>query len=361
MKLQFKTLILLLVLPALMVANHDKFKGKYTKEKTVKKEFTVNRDAALKISNSYGNVDVATWDENRTVIEVRIKTNSDNEEKAQKKLDEITIEFSATASLVSAKTLFKNKKSSWNLWGSGNHKVSMEINYIIKIPVTNSVDLNNDYGAISLDKLEGNAKIDCDYGQLLIGELLAENNLLSFDYTNKSTIAFMKSGKIDADYSSFTLEKGENIDLNADYSDSEFKDIQDINYNCDYGKVEIESARNVKGQGNYLTNRIGSVSGSLVLNTNYGSIKVERLTGSAKNVTIDADYTGVKLGFASDYSFSFEVGLSYANLGGEEDVTVTNKSKESNRKTYSGYHGSNSSGNKIKINSDYGGVTFVKN
>jgi hypothetical protein len=344
-----------------MVANHDKFKGKYTKEKTVKKEFTVNRDAMLKIDNSYGNVDVATWNENRTVIEVRIKTNSDNEEKAQKKLDEITIEFSATASMVSAKTIFNDNKGSWNLWGNSNNNVSMEINYIIKIPVTNSVDLDNDYGAISLDKLEGNANINCDYGQLLIGELLAENNRLNFDYTNKSTIAFMKSGKIDADYSSFTLEKGGNIDLNADYTQSEFKDIQNINYNCDYGKVEIESVRNVTGKGDYLTNRIGSVSGSLSMNTDYGSIKVERLSESAKDVTIDADYTGIKLGFASDYSFSFDIDLSYSSLGGEEYVTVTNKSKESSRKTYSGYHGSSSSGNQIKINSDYGGVTFIKN
>ncbi len=72
----------------------------------------------------------------------------------------------------------------------------MEINYTIKVPVTNSVNLENDYGAISLDKLEGQAKISCDYGQLRIGELWAENNSLNFDYTNKSTIAFMKSGKI---------------------------------------------------------------------------------------------------------------------------------------------------------------------
>jgi hypothetical protein len=361
MKLQFKTLIVLLILPALMVANHDKFKGKYTKEKTVKKEFSVNRDAVLKVSNSYGNVDVVTWNENRTVIEVRIKTNSDSEEKAQKKLDEITIEFSGTASLVTAKTLFGNKKDSWSFWGDGHKNVSMEINYTIKLPRTNSVDLNNDYGAISLDKLEGTANINCDYGQLLIGELMADNNVLRFDYTSKSTIAYMKSGKINADYSSFTLEKGGNIDLSADYTQSEFKDIQDITFNCDYGKVEIEKARNISGRGDYLTQRIGSVNGSLSLNSDYGSIKVDRLTGSAKSVTIDGDYTGIKLGFARDYSFSFNVDLTYCSLGGEETVTVTNKSVENSRKTYAGYRGSNNSGNLIKINSDYGGVTFFEN
>ena len=360
MKLQFKHLIVLFLLPAFVLANDCKFSGKYTKEKTVKKEYTVNSDAMLKVDNSYGNVDIVTWNENRTVIEVHIKTNSDNEEKAQKKLDAISIEFSGSPSLVSAKTIFQKNKSSWSFWGKNNN-VSMEINYTIKIPVGNSVDLDNDYGAISLDKLEGNAKIDCDYGQLRIGELWGDNNSLSFDYTSKSTIAYMKSGKIDADYSGFVLEKGERLELSADYTHSEIMDIKDINYNCDYGKVVIGSANDIHGTGDYVTNRIGGVSGSLTLDTDYGSIKVDRLLGTAKDVTIEADYTGIKLGIDSGYSFDFDIGLSYCSLKGEENVTVTKSHKVSSRRTYAGYHGSKNSGNSIKINSDYGGVTFYKN
>ena len=360
MKLQYKTLIIIFLLPVLVLANHGKFNGKYTKEKTVKKEYTVNSDALLEIDNSYGNVDIISWNENRTVIEVYIKTNSNDEEKAQKRLDDITIEFSGSSSIVSAKTVFKTKKSSWKFWGKDN-SVKMEINYIIKVPVTNSVNLENDYGAISLDKLEGHAKISCDYGQLHIGELWAENNSLNFDYTNNSTIAFMKSGKIDADYSGFTLEKGEKLELNADYTNSEIQDIGDINYNSDYGKVVIGSADKVVGVGDYVTNRIGTITGSLDLNTDYGSIKVERLEGSAKNVTIEADYTGVKLGFAPDYNFNFYIDLSYASLKGDDDVTVTKSHKDNSRRTYEGYHGNNNSGNTVRINSDYGGVTFDKN
>jgi hypothetical protein len=360
MKPYYKTLLLILILPAVVTANHDKFKGKYTKEKTVKKEYTVNSDALLEIDNSYGNLDIVSWNESRTVIEVHITTNSNDEEKAQKKLDDITIEFYGSSSRVSAKTIFKSKKSSWSFWGK-NNSVKMEINYTIKVPVTNSVNLENDYGAISLDKLDGQAKIDCDYGQLRIGELRAENNSLNFDYTNNSTIAFMKSGTIEADYSGFTLEKGGKLGLNADYTNSEIQDIDEIKYNSDYGKVVIGNAVNVFGGGDYVTNRIGTITGSLDLNTNYGSIKVERLEGSAKNVTIEADYTGVKLGFSSDYSFNFDIDLSYASFKGKENVTVSKTQKDNNHSTYKGYHGNSNSGNMVKINSDYGGVAFIKN
>ena len=47
----------------------------------------------------------------------------------------------------------------------------MKINYTIKMPVNNSLNLNNDYGAINLNKLDGKATINCDYGKLIIGEL----------------------------------------------------------------------------------------------------------------------------------------------------------------------------------------------
>jgi len=349
-----------MLIPAMLVANNDIKKGKHKKEKTIKKEFTVNANAELEVDNSYGNIDIATWNENRTVIEVNISASGNDEEKVQKRLDDITVEFNASSSLVSAKTLFSKKKKSWSWWGNNNNNINIEINYTIKIPITNSVDLDNNYGSILISKLEGVANISCDYGQLIIGELMADNNSLNFDYTNKSTISYMKSGKINADYSSFTIDKIEILDLNADYSKSEIGEVTSINYNCDYGKVEINKVNNVHGRGDYVTNQLGAVTGSLNLNTDYGSITTDRITGSAKNTTITADYTRIKLGFDSDYHFDYMINLTYASLKGKDYLTTKHSSVESGRKKYSGYHGSENSGNTMIINSEYGGVTLSK-
>jgi hypothetical protein len=362
MKLLFKTLILLLCFPALVMASNEdgKFKGKYTKEKTVNKEFTVNPNAGLEVSNMYGNIDIVTWNENRTVFEVHIKANGNDEAKVQEKLNEIRIEFTKNSSLVTAKTMF-SEKTKWNSWwGKDNKKVSVEVNYIIKLPVGNSVDLNNDYGAISLNELDGNANISCDYGQLNIGELRGENNYLNFDYTSNSTIEYMKNGKINADYSGFTLEKVGDLELNADYTQSEVVEALDVKYNCDYGKVTIGQAEDVIGSGDYVTNRLGTISGSVNLNTDYGSIRINRMTATAKNVKINSNYTGIKLGFDSGYSFNFALDLSYSGFHGDESVTVSSKSVQNSKKQYSGYHGIKNSGNKVSINSDYGSITFIK-
>jgi len=363
MKTYYNILFCLLMIPALAVAGGgDKWKGKYTKEKKLNKEYTVNANAGLRVNNSYGNIDIVTWSENRTVIEVTIKTNGDNEEKVQQRLDDITVEFSGNGSLVSAETKFGSGKSGWkSWWNKGSNNVSMEVNYIIKIPVTNTVDLDNGYGTITLDRLEGNAKINCDYGQIIIGELMADDNYLNFDYTKKSTIRYMKSGRIIADYSAFTLDKVGDVEINADYTNTEIKDAENVNYNSDYGKVTIGKANGVEGNGDYVTVRLGDISGDVNLRSSYGSIKIERLTSNAKDVTISSNYTGISLGLDNGYNFDFDLDLRYGGFSGKDLVDVKHSDKSGSSKKYEGTHGTSNSGNKININSNYGSVSFKRN
>ncbi|MFD0861648.1 hypothetical protein ACFQ1M_05485 [Sungkyunkwania multivorans] len=357
----YRTVCILLMIPSMMMANHDKWKGKYTKEKKIKKEFNVNADALLKLNNSYGNLYLTSWDQNKVVIEVHVKTNGNNEEKVQKKLDEIDVQFEGSSQMVYAKTIFnKNKKSSWWKWSDSN-SVHMEINYTVKVPITNNVDLNNDYGSISLDRLQGRADISCDYGKIDIGELLANDNKLSFDYTSGSSISYMKNGKINADYSGFTLEKAENLVISADYTNSKIGQAKSLTYSCDYGNITIDEIDNLKGSGDYITTRIGKVHGNVDISSDYGSIKIEEMASDAGNVDIRSDYTGIRIGYATDYYFDFEVRLDYAGFKGKDDLQFKIKRVDGSDKYYTGYHGRENSGNRMTITADYGSITLNKN
>lgn len=358
---RYNTLLIffLAIAPSIVLAGTKNPKGKYTKEKKVTKEYTVNSDATLEIDNSYGEINMVTWNENRVVIEVHVKTNSNDEDQAQDKLDDIDVKFDGNSNYVSARTSFSSSsKSWWNSWRSSN--VNMEINYTIKLPVTNAIDISNDYGGISINKLEGTAKISCDYGKLTIGDLLGENNYLNFDYTKNSNINYIKSGSINANYSSFKLDNGDKIDLNADYSKSEFGNIKDLNYTCDYGSITIEEIGKLRGRGDYLSARIDRVREDLNITADYGSIKIEEVLPSANNIRIQSDYTGIKLGYHNDYQFKFDIKLEYAGLSGKEDLTILKEHKRSSDRSYEGYHGDASSSNTVSINSKYGGVTLYK-
>lgn len=357
-KLYFLTIFLLI---SHLTFAENVWDGRHTKEKIIKKEYSVNRDALLKINNSYGNINIITYSGNTVSIEVKIKTNGNNLDKVEEKLNSINVDFQATSSLVSARTIFnKIKSGSWWSWGTNNN-VNMEINYLIKLPITNSVDLNNDYGSINLDRLDGHAKINCDYGKITTKELMADNNSISFDYTNNSYFEYIKSGKINADYSGFTVAKTKNLDINADYTKSIVEIAEDVNYTCDYGSVTIEKANNVNGNGDYLTARFGEVYKTINIVADYGSIKIDRMKANAGNVTIASDYAGVTIGYDSEYQFKFDIKLEYASLRGAEDFQFTKKKTESSDKYYQGYSGDANTNNLIKIVSEYGSVTFKRN
>ena len=353
-------LLLAALLPFNLMAT-DGLKGKHTKEKTVKKEFVVNSDALLKVSNSYGNLNITSWNENKVVIEVHITVNGNNEEKVSDKLNGITIAIDGTRSIVSAKTLFNENKSSWN-WGWGNNSnVNMQIDYNIKVPVKNSVHLNNDYGSITLDRIDGHAKISCDYGRLEIGELHGRNNELNFDYTSKSTIGYIKSGKIKADYSGFTIDKAEDLDINSDYTNGTISKMQNLTYHNNYGKIEVNEVNNVDGNGDYINVKLGTVHGNVDITSDYGGIQIGNMAADANNLTIRSDYTGVKIGYHPDYHFNFEISTEYAGVSGKDNFEIIVSKEESSEKFYQGYYGASSSTNRVSITSDYGGVSFSKN
>jgi len=358
---QFKYLFLFIfALPALVMANDGKLKGKYTKEKTISKEYDVNSDAVLKVSNSYGNLTLTSWNENRIVIEVLIKTNGNNEDKVQKKLDEITVAFEASSDMVSAKTKFnKDKGWGWN-WGS-NGNVNMQIDYTIKVPIKNSVHLSNDYGNISLDRIDGYAKISCDYGRLDIGELHGRNNDLNFDYTSKSSIGYIRSGNIRADYSGFTIEKAGDLVLNADYTNSNIGEMNNLQYASDYGNLVVGTADSVTGSGDYINVKLGTVNGNVEINSDYGSVKIDNMAADAGNINIHSDYTGIKIGYNPNYHFDFEITTSYADVSGKEGFEIGISNEKKGDRYYKGYYGSANSGKNISITSKYGSVSFTKN
>lgn len=355
----YKALIVFFLIPAMACAEGD-FRGKYTKQKRVNKEFRVSPNDLLKISNSYGNIDIVTWDQNRVEIEVIVRTNGNDEEKVEKKLKEIDVIFNQSSGMVSAKTIFEKESGGSFLSAlfGGSSNVNMEINYRVKAPVTNRVDLSNDYGSINLDKLEGDAQISCDYGKIMIGELHGNNNQLDFDYTRNSNIGYVKRAKINADYSEFTIDEAGTLDLSADYTDSNVLKVENLSFNNDYGSLKVERLKNIKGEGDYLGIKLGLVYGSLDINMDYGSLVVQKIMPSFKDIHINSDYTGVKLGYDREAPFSFEVKTAYGGVNGVNNFTVNKRNQSGSDNYYQGYHRSENTGGRIYVDSSYGSVSF---
>ncbi len=354
-----KILFLVCLVPLVGLANTNPVKGKYEKTKTINKEFTVNADALVKINNKYGNLDVVTWAENRVVIEVKITVNGNNEEKVNARLDRITVDFSSSKSEVTAKTVLQKSSSGWF---NNNNNMNYEINYTVKMPVTNDANLINDYGTITLSELRGKANINCDYGKVIIGSLYHEDNKINMDYTSNSEIEYINSGTIRADYSSLNVEKAKSIELIADYTNTSFENIENLDFNCDYGKIEVNNGNVIVGNGDYLTMRFGTIHKKLKIVSDYGGIRINKLMKGFESVSIHTDYTQIKIGLESDISFKFTAKLSYAGFDIDaENVNYYKKIVKSSSKYYEGYVNKENSSSLIEIESDYGSVKMFNN
>ncbi len=360
--LLYKSILsLLLLVPMTLSAGKDKMGGKYTKEKTIKKEFNVNANALLKIKNSYGNLNLTSWNENRVVIEVQIKTNGNNEERVQERLNEIDVDFDSSSNLVSARTLFGDRSNNWGWKWNKKKNVNVQVNYTIKLPIKNSINLSNDYGNIYLDRVDGHAKISCDYGKMDIGELRGRNNELRFDYTSRSSFEFINSGEIIADYSGFTVEKAGDLLVKSDYTNAVIKEMGNLDYASSYGSIEANEVNSVKGNGDYIGVKLGVVHGDVNITADYGSVKISEMTPEAGDINIKADYTGIKIGYNPGYHFDFEINTEYAGVSGKDDFEMQVSKERSSEKYYNGYYGSDNSGNVVYLDSEYGGITFYKN
>ncbi|MDT0644397.1 hypothetical protein RM553_16280 [Zunongwangia sp. F363] len=356
----YKLLILAIIAPGLAFCHND-FTGKHTEKKKISKEFKVSATSNLMIDNSYGNIDISTWDENRVVIEVFIETNGNDAEAVRKKLEEINVEFNQSSSGVSAKTHFsKENQSWWNQLFGGSNNVNMQVNYVVKAPARNNVNISNDYGGIYLDRLLGNSRISCDYGKIDIGELRGNSNDISFDYTRNSHIGYVKNAEINADYSDYVIEEAGKLNINADYTSSKILKVEDATFNCDYGSISVEKVKKLYGNGDYLTTKIGRVFTSVILDLDYGSASVEKLVKGTREVKIESDYTGIKIGYDEAQPFSFDITTSYGDVNGVDSFEVNKRHDSGTKKTYQGYHLSEGSGNQVSISTSYGSVSFRK-
>ena len=355
MKTIVKITLILFLIPSFLFANE--FSGKHTKTKTLTEEFNVSADGLVHIHNKYGSIDIKSWDQNKVSIEVIITINGNSESKVQEGLDRIDVQFENSGHEVSAMTKIE-KKNNWSWFGNKNN-VNMDIKYIVRMPISNSLDVSMDYGDVMIDKLEGSANIEIDYGKLIAGELLNAHNDINMDYSPASSIEVLTNGIINIDYSTIEIGQSANIELNSDYSNTTFGNAKNVTFNCDYGNLIVENAENVIGDSDYLNLKIGKISDTFKITADYGNLKIQELGVNFNLIELETEYMGVKIGIDKNSSFGLIADMHYGSLHVPDSFNMIKKIEKNSKKYYEGTY--NGTDGEININSQYGSVKIYQN
>lgn len=351
MKTPFKLLIIAFLLPLLGFSNGDDLA--FTKQKNIKKAYIVNSDAGINIDNSYGNIYVTTWDEDKIEIDVLIKVSGDSEAWVTKRISDIDVEIEALKSMVSARTIIGRS----DFYNNGNSN-SFEINYTIKIPKKGSINLNNKYGDIITGDIMNKTDIVLKYGKITLGKLNNASNDIQINYASNSTIQYIKNGNITTKYSGLVIDESISLNLLSEYTNTTINEIGSLNLNTKYGSLKIGKIKNIDAIGKYTGFKIGEITNKLIIDTKYGGINIASV--KANKIDIQGGYSNINMSYNPDYAFDFDISLNFASLHGESDLEYSNKEEVRNAKQYSGFN-KRKGANKINITSSYGSVNLNKN
>ena len=307
------------------------------KVKNYSKSYSVDGNDKLVINNTYGKVTVNTWAKNEFKVDVQIKAYANEEEDAQKMLDNISITDSKENSVISFKTNIErtqnnNGNNFWGTWfsnGKSNTRKS-EINYIIYMPTKSQLQISNRYGATILPDLQGKLIIDNSYGSLTGKNLSNPANEIKVRY-GSANIENLGSSNLTVSYGSLNL--GEADKLNADVS--------------------------------YSSAKIGKLTTSATINVRYsGGLQIADVDKNMRNLSVNSSYSTVKLGLPENENADIDVTVRYGSFNyGSRSVSLVNQGQDDDRhytstKVYKGKLGKGDSNKVITIKSNYGSVRF---
>ena len=312
--------------------------------KIIDKSFTVNPNAELRINNKYGNVNLTTWERNTIEFHIEIKVDGKNAEKVRERINGINVEFNANSGMVSAETVIKSLKNTNN--------INITIHYFVKLPKSNSIQITNKYGNITLDALKGSSAIKLSYGNLNFGKLENALNTLDLDYVTSAQIDYMKSANISLDYSKLKVGKSEIINLSADYSDFSIDEVEDLVNDMDYGNLFVESAETISNVSKYSNAKIGTIYKSFVSSGSYGTTAIGNVRKGFNKISIGAEYSDVSIGIDSGAGYTLTGNFKYGGLQFPSQLKMSKQIEKSVVKTYEGKSG-NGLG-EVLINMTYG-------
>ncbi|HEX2922151.1 MAG TPA: hypothetical protein VHO50_13390 [Bacteroidales bacterium] len=343
------------LLPALLLS--ITLSGQEVK-KEYHEEYTAGPATTLQLFNKYGDVIIDSWNEDRIVIDVLIKIELPNQDKAQKLLEYLNVEFSQDGDVITAKTVI-DEKFNFSGW-SGNRKFS--IDYSVRMPVESSLTLSNRYGNSDIDEIQGRVNFDIKYGNVNAGIITRGNtqplSRLNLAYGNCSIdeagwldMTLRYAGKV-------YITKGQALLIDSKYSKLSIDNISSIVGESKYDNLIIGNINNLVLENGYTETKIGTLTKKLDYEGAYGSFSIEEIPSGFESIDVETKYMGVNLGIADDANYKLQAKVSYGGLKYNEHNFITQrKFVENNSHEIDGIIGNNRNPEaSVNVSASYGSI-----
>jgi len=306
---KFYCKILLALLVAGLMPAGSVLAQQYEKSRSLARSFPVTAETSVQIINKYGNIHVLPWDEDSIHFEISIKVESSKQSKVDRTFDEIGIEFSETSYYVIAQTVLGNKKSAF--WADVtdftssmlNTGANAQIDYTIYIPSNIEMSIDLKFGNIYMTDHLGKASVNISNGDFRGGNF---NDLILDHSFGTVVIDSIQKGSLTLGYSELRMAHCGDIRITSKSSKLEINHSRSIRLNSRRDTYFLKNAGTINGETSFSYMTLETLNGDLVLQTNYGDIKVGGYGKLFSLMNLNASYTDVSLVCGKKLGYAFE-------------------------------------------------------
>lgn len=302
--------------------NDKEKKYQFEKKKAINKSYNVTVADKLSIQNSFGSVEVHTWDRNEIKVDVSIEVSANTDALAQKILDRISVSDEQSGKNIAFKT---NLKDISNLKGD---KSTMSINYSISMPSLNPLQIKNEFGTTTLPDYKGEVDLTSKFGKLNTGNLSSVKSIqVEF---GKAKLGNIPGGAVTIKYSGATISRlSGTIKMNVEFSSKVILNLDNnlsgLDLKTSYSTINLKP--------------LGDLPASYSIATSFGSFK-NKTAVKFNSDEDDDDRNGINFnhqydGKSGSGNIPVKVKSSFSTIvlgeASEEDMKDKEKSKNKSK------------------------------
>lgn len=334
--------------------------GEFTRQ--IERKFTVSKQTKLEIDNIYGNVNIMNHDQNTISIEVMIRVNIRDKDRADEIFDIIDISISQEDDIIKATTRINDNLGrlfrGFNIGGGG-----LEINYSVYMPSTIPLKLSNKYGNVFIDEIASTSVIDVKYGKLNADRII---------HDSKEPLT-----KVILAYSDAVIQEARWINAEIKYAKVNIAESKALVILSKYSKIYVTKGSSIVCDSKYDTFELGALS-NFVISTAYSNVKIDELTDKLQieskytdvnirripsgfeSVKINSSYGNMRIGIEPDASYRLDGNCKYCDIKYPENNSKLNRIHENNELKVNGLIGRDqNTKSTVSISSTYGSVRLI--
>lgn len=295
--------VLLLLLAAFAWVNLYAQEPKFAKKKSYSKSYPLSPSDKVILNNQFGEMKIETWDRNEVKVDATITTESDDEARAQNRLDLIVIEDDKSGNTVSFATKFKDDKEKIKD-GPKSKNERITINYTVHLPATATLGATNQFGAMFIPDYRGEATLVSKFGSLTAGKI-----------DNAKTIR------------------------------------------VEFGEANIEQVRNGDVEISFSSGNIRGFGGNVDVKFSHCSAIKLNIDNDAKGLKIENSYSTLYLDMSRNFNGNYDIRTSFGDLTNKSTFAIKQHGDDDRHQFNKRFTGTSGSGGaEVKVNSSFGEV-----